>query len=154
MNTSLYSMKVTGTESNCAEFYMILNGDHPERTAYKELRDFEWYFERDTEKGFCLYLDGYCPLLVSLSFGKDIEDMSCSLLLEESRRLNLSIEIYNVCPNCSMAEYLYIKDGIVMQWKLAGYYANDLPYDVTTLPYEWETCDPKKLMGFESTLSK
>lgn len=154
MNTTLYSMKIIGSESNCGEFLMIMNGEHPERNAYEELRDFEWYFECDTDEGFCLYLDGYCPLLASVSFGKNIDNMSCSLLLEESRKLNLSIEVYSVCPNISMAEYMMIKNGIATEWKLAGYYYNILPYDVTALPYDWEVCDPQELMIYESTLSK
>ena len=152
-NTGCYSMKVIGNESDCSEFYTILNGDHPERKAYEELRDFQWYFEYE-EDGFCLYIDGYNPVIASVGFGWEKDSCACSILIEESANLNLDIEVFSVSQCIQMAEHLYISKGIVTQWKLAGFYGSKLPPDITTYPYNWEICDPSKLMKIESTLSK
>lgn len=124
-----YCMRVTGNKDECNEFYKILNNEGKRYfdRVYKAIIQSEGY------RHGCYYMEisGGCAWSVNTSMdGGNGSPNQFTTLEQESRRLNLMIEVFSTEPGEELAEHILYVDGDLIEDECVEY-----------SEFYWDQCD-------------
>lgn len=110
-NNCLYEMHVMGGKPDVEEFITVLQHKHPEREFNRVFPEYVNSIDiDDLGGGKCTALIcGDCEWAVAGSMGSLVD--GTTTLIDESRKLNLEIEVYSEEPDIGFQEHLWYKDG-------------------------------------------
>lgn len=117
-NSCYFSMRVTGNKAACEEFREVLNCGI-DREFYG-VYETELTFENSAENRYFMEFNGECAWSV-LSTMMQEHEFPYTTLENESRRLNLMIEVYSTEAGQQIAEHILYSDGACMENKTVDY---------------------------------
>lgn len=122
-NTCYFDMLVKGTKENCKEFLNIMKGTHERyfgrvEFGYPQETDYETHYEISTD-GECAW-SVVCTMVESVSYCD--RNTPSTTLLEESKLLDLDIEVYSSEASMEFAEHYHYKNGEVLAEECVDYF--------------------------------
>lgn len=106
-----FNMNIVGTKEDCKAFRDILK--YNTEKNFERVYEAETVFEEGNDKNYSMEIFGNCAWSVACSMVDKTFDNrpERTTLAEESKRLNLDIEVYSTEPGMCFAEHFRFKNG-------------------------------------------
>ena len=117
-NSCYFSMRVTGNEEACKEFYEVLN--FQKERCFHGLYETEMTYRGAVPGCYIMEFNGECAWSVLDAMIREKGEPHTTLE-KESRNLGLMIEVYSTETGCQFAEHILYENGVCIENESVDY---------------------------------